>query len=586
MSINHKKVIVSCIGICLSMGYMPWAAASVTVPSDVRALADSLKNEAFDNVTRAKAAAEARDSIARMEKQLTDLQDEKGTAADEKLLAQLEQTKKDLSAAIVLQAQQEMERTRLESQWQDVQRVLSEQKEKSDALASQLEAVPEGTEADAIYEEQVRLDPIIEELDEQDAAIYGQLQEMDTQLEQTMARIDQLDELNDQLGKKAETAVSRAERKSAADILKKDIQQEKQNLYEYENVTVKNRHSQIFATASKYYSWSDDKGHSGSQFYQEFSYGMVKNAWEYSIDGGYIFSNNKAASNGSLNTLTDTSISATYTQPLKHGDAMLYTLGLNLPTGKDALHGNDPVMSDDLVEKERFGEGFNITPEIWWHHKVNERNTLILGTYYNFAGSYDLDSTMANSWLNPGNSWVKVLQWKYISPRVQALLELTHTSYEDSEQLNQRYRSGNNLGTNITLNYFPEKKQFFTFYWWNSNEQPVHMLPGTEETTSETRIGNHIGLQWAKEVGARGRLRIGFDYLRYHGAYFNPVTNLTTNQRKKTTWGIGYDFFLGKEKNKIISLDLERFNMEDYGEGSTGSRYQGCDVYVHFLKTF
>lgn len=580
---GNIKLLAAAVALSLSLGYAASATASVTVPSDVRMLADSLKNEARDQAVKEKAARESRNNIQQMEQQLAKLQDETATAADEDLLARLDQAKKDLSKAILEQTQLQTDRARLEQQLKDVDAGLTAQKNKFSSLDNQLQAAGEGDYADKLYAEEVRLEPIIAELEAQDAAIYSRMQAMDTKLAAMAVRIGKLDEINDKLGKQAETAISRTDRQNAAALLTLDIDQEKKNLYEYENVTVKKRHSSRVSLDSHYYSWTDNRGNSGSQLYFPFSYSVVHNAWEYGIDGGVAFSNNKQDANRGINTLTDTTIGAAYTQPLKHGDALIYGLSLNLPTGTDALHGNGPVMSDELVEKERFGEGFNIVPEIWWHHKVTNRSTLILGTYYTFAGSYNLDNTHSDSRLNPGNSWVKTVQWKYLSPKVQYLAELSHTSYGNSSSTTDHYRSGDRLAPNFTVNYLPDDKQFFTVYWWNSHEKPL--ADTNLKNPGETQIGSNFGLQWAKLAGSRGRVRLYWDHLRDRGENYDPLTNLTTDQRQKNTYGVGYDLYFGKEKQTVLSFSLETFRMADYGGQDGDNRYHGCNFYVHFGRS-
>ena len=576
-------MLAAAVALGVSLGYAASAAASVTVPSDVRMLADSLKNEARDQAVKEKAARESRNNIQQMEQQLAKLRDEAATAADEDLLARLDQAKKDLSKAILEQAQLQTDRARLEQQLKDVDAGLTAQKNKFSSLDNQLQAVGEGDYADALYAEEVRLEPIIAELEAQDAAIYSRMQAMDTKLAAMAARIEKLDEINDKLGKQAETAISRTDRQNAAALLTLDLDQEKKNLYEYENVTVKNRHSTSYSLDSHYYSWTDDRGHNGSQLYFPFSYSMVRNAWEYYLEGGMAFSDNKENHDGRINTLTDTTIGAAYTQPLQHGDAMIYGLSLNLPTGTDALHGNGPVMSDELVENDRFGEGFNVTPEIWWHHQVTNRSTLILGTYYTFAGCYNMDRNHSDSRLDPGNSWVKTVQWKYLSPRVQYLAELSHTSYGNSSSTTDHYRSGDRLAPNITVNYLPDDRQFFTAYWWGSHEKPL--ADTNLGNPGETQIGSNFGLQWAKLIGSHGRLRLYWDHLRDRGEHYDPLTNLTTNQRQKNTYGIGYDLYLGKAKQELLSFSVETFRMSDYGGRRGDNRYHGCNFYVHFGRS-
>ena len=73
---GNIKLLAAAVALSLSLGYAASATASVTVPSDVRMLADSLKNEARDQAVKEKAARESRNNIQQMEQQLAKLQDE------------------------------------------------------------------------------------------------------------------------------------------------------------------------------------------------------------------------------------------------------------------------------------------------------------------------------------------------------------------------------------------------------------------------------------------------------------------------------------------------------------------------------
>ena len=58
------------------------------------------------------------------------------------------------------------------------------------------------------------------------------------------------------------------------------------------------RKSSSFGTESKYYSWRDDKGNKGHQFYQPFYYNIVAGPWEYGLATGFISSDNRSNDNG------------------------------------------------------------------------------------------------------------------------------------------------------------------------------------------------------------------------------------------------------------------------------------------------
>lgn len=565
----------------LFFGHSQLTLASVTVPQDVRVLADSLHNEENDNLAREKAIEETKKNIAGLESNLAQLQSPESAAHDAQAINDLATAKESWSKAVLELDKCLTERVKLEYAWQLVQEALTARRAEFEDLEERLSVEPEGDAADQLYLQQIEVEEQINNLEYQDDLVYGHLQECDDNIAQIQEDISFYEKLNENLDQGAATALSPDDRRKNISILNTELAAEKNNLFEYENFSVKNRQSQSVSLGTKYYSWTDNKGNNGYQYFLPFSYNMVNGAFDYSIETGLAISNNVDVPDGSLQTMTDTMVTAAYTQPLPRRDMLIYTLGLNLPTGKAALSGNYPVMSDDLVEKSRFGEGLNIIPEIWWHHNIDKHNTLILGTYYTFAGRYDLDSNMSDSWLEPGNSWVKTLQWKYLASKLQCLAELSHTSYGVSHEADQQYQSGDMLAPSITLNYAPDQGQFFTFYWWNGNEQPLYN--STLVQLDDVRIGNNIGLQWAGFCHAAGRMRLYVDYLSYHGEYYDPLTNLTTNYRRKITYGIGYDYFLNQ--TDVISLDLEGMTMRDAGLDDADNNYHGCNVFLKYQKS-
>jgi hypothetical protein len=232
-------------------------------------------------------------------------------------------------------------------------------------------------------------------------------------------------------------------------------------------------------------------------------------------------------------------------------------------------------------KNSRFGEGFNVTPEVWYYHKLNKMNTLIFGTYVTFGGKYDTDYTRNNSWIKPGKVWVNAAQWKHLDSRWQFLAELNLTNYGKNEENDLFYQSGNRLAPNFTVNYVPDKSQFFTAYFWGTNDGP---LKNTSFISSpETRIGKNIGLQWAKKVSKQGRVRLFYDYLNRSGETYDPLTDITTDQRRKNTYGAGYDYEFSDKSR--LAFNVEHFTMKDTG-GDGDNRYHGMNYYLWFFRNW
>lgn len=150
-------------------------------------------------------------------------------------------------------------------------------------------------------------------------------------------------------------------------------------------------------------SWSvKDGGVSFSEFSTVFSalFPLGRNA-SLSLRGG------GAASGGdvsSLNGFTDAQVGLMY-----HVESLntLFSLGLNLPTGKTAMSteefGTSVLFSTSLFDLQVpvFGQGFNINPGLAWVFPVGDAVVLGLAGAYQYRGSYT--PLKGQSKFNPGD---------------------------------------------------------------------------------------------------------------------------------------------------------------------------------------
>ena len=582
---NKKKIAAILVGLMLLPNVkITVEAAGVTVPTDVRTLADSLKKEEIEKETREKAQAEAKKAVTKLRQEKALLDKQEYIRATDPRLAQRKQLMAEQAALDEELGEKQTESKALSAKLAQTKKVLAAYDEQSDALAAQLSQLEDGSEeAVAVYDRSLALDEESAPAREEDAALWADYTALDDSIVATEAKRDAVAQKVDRLSKELDKYPSESDWKVQVANNTKDLTYQEKQYADYASgkADLKKRFSQSAYTAAKYYSWKDDNGNSGHQFYQPFSYTYVKGLFEYNIEGGYALSNNADTANGKIDTLTDTGISVAYTHQLPNANYFVYSLGFNLPTGTDALHGFNPVMSDDLVENSRFGEGFNVIPAVWYYHKLNTMNTLIFGTYVTWGGKYDTDYTKDNSWIKPGRVLVNTVEWKHLDRKWQFLAELSRTNYGKNEENDLSYQSGNRLAPNFTVNYVPDKSQFFTAYYWGTNDGP---LKNTSFISSpETRIGKNMGLQWAKKISKQGRFRVFYDHLERSGETYDPLTDLTTDRRKKNTYGLGYDYELS-DKSRLV-FNVEHFTMQDTG-GDGDNRYHGMNYYPWFFKSW
>lgn len=326
---------------------------------------------------------------------------------------------------------------------------------------------------------------------------------------------------------------------------------------------------------SKYFTWQDHQGNSGYQLYQPYTFNVVDGNMEYSLRTGYITSSNKSDANGRVATWTDTVLGLAYSKQ-QYKDTIVYRFDINMPTGKGALNGTGTIMSDDLVEMSRFGEGWNYTPGVWINRKTSIEDTWTLGTYYTFRSRYTYDGSIANGWLNPGNVWVQELRWQHAGQKWQLVGELSHTSAGTTQDGNTTYQQGDQLDMNITYNRVLSQNQDLMLYYWNGKEQPYTSAdPFVIADKTKTQ---YLGAMWSKTLARKRTFRIGADMMKRDGNSYDPLTALTNNERTKYSWGVGYDIDIAADRK--ASVDIKQFHMKDNVSSNNG--YHGYNIFVRY----
>lgn len=572
---KNKLIVSTSTAFCgLIAANVCWAG--VTLPSNVRDVADMLQYSAQEQQKKAFATAETKAGVEKIEQEIAALEntDVEVEVYNNTLRQQLHSLRKQLANA-------NFEHNRKENRLQEIQQRKTDIESKNYELNKIVEVYGEGRKGYFAYQDIIYNDGIYEGLVHKEELLSSELNDLDTTIVALNQTIDALILKMNNENIAEDPALEEADKEARLEVLKHDLEYVQNLLKEYERgYDIADRKSSSFGTESKYYSWRDDKGNKGHQFYQPFYYNIVAGPWEYGLATGFISSDNRSNDNGKVNCLTDTTLNVAFHKKAKKNDVMVFSLAVNLPTGKDALHEFDPVMDEDLVEKARFGEGLNFTPAIWYYYNRDDKNTFIFGTYYTLGGRYDLTPSM---WVEPGNAWVKEMRWQHLNKKFQFLAGLSHTSYERTRENTLEYTSGHQFKPELTFNYAPDNTQFFTAYYWHTQEDPLRYA--TFDRMNETRRGRNYGLQWSKDIPDNRRIRLLVDWLNSSGENYDPLTNISTNQRRKTTFGIGFDQYF-KERPEKLSLDIETFRMKDGAVTGTSSdnNYRGFNVYLSYLK--
>lgn len=182
----------------------------------------------------------------------------------------------------------------------------------------------------------------------------------------------------------------------------------------------------IFATFDE-----KGEGDSGDQLFTRFQYTHSTPTWDLGIATGYLKgtrSSNYAGGSGSVNTLSDTSVSASYrafSGNLDWLDGRRATFALNadvnLPTGQNKLSGEEKnaVFDSFLVDQDRYGEGLNIGVGFGSTVTLNEHLLMGLGASYIFRGDFNPDGDDPDRTLAPGDQFILSAQLLKSAPAYQ-----------------------------------------------------------------------------------------------------------------------------------------------------------------------
>lgn len=342
---------------------------------------------------------------------------------------------------------------------------------------------------------------------------------------------------------------------------------------------------QVFSTASNYYSWKDNRGGKGYQFVMPYTFFYQSGGIEASFRTAYIISSHTvpaaAKSSGRVTAWSDSDLTVAYTNSNKDYPVR-YSLAINIPTGKETLHGNQAIMSEDLVEYSTFGAGWNYTPGVSVSHKTSKKDTWTLGMTYSFPGKYTLNGDLPDSQLQPGNEWTKTLQWRHNGSTWSMLGEFIHTSYAATQQGGVDYvKEGNQLDTRLTYIRELPRNASLALYYWDSHQQ--HDRPLAGQPGGSGMRGHYAGAMWSKKVQDKRTFRFNFDFMKKSGESYDVLTDSMFVGGKKFTGGIGYDMDLAAQQK--LSFDIQKqFMKNDSNAGNV--KYHGYNVMIRYLYIY
>ena len=580
----QKKFLTMCCSLCILMPSTV-SASAITVPPDVKDVAESTVEYSKSFGYRARFEQELND--ASLNKQ----QMEKEMAASwSSVVRLLEQAEKNRT---LLNANQELLQHMLQDNSAYEQRVQELEEKSKNAWSAAADAAnyAEGLD-DAQIEGSLA--------EEQVSAAYayagrlqGQAESIDAELEKVLLEYEAMQNKTDLLVEvRDETAAELVEQeKELAESMYNagrymDYASEGRFYYEQLLKEKKNPYQDLSGfVRNNFFNWHGN-GWSGSQFVQPYYFGYANknNYWGFNFN--YVSSKNTTPGHeGKINTFTDTLLYFS-TRNSKDKYIVDYNLGINIPTGKTKLssYERNARMDEDLVRFAEFGEGWNFTPGIAVTRRIGgDKDLLTVGTSYSFKGAYDPTSDIDDDKLNPGNEWQKYLRWQHAEEKWQLVGEVLHTSSAESKIADgTAFDTGAVWETRLTYNRNLSKDQALMLYYWYYHENNEIIL---NKRVEESPV-HYFGTEWKKHLSKKTDLRLAADIMIANGIRYSSLTDSYVDDRKKVTFGIGYDLKMD-DRNKL-SLDIQHFSMHD-GKNSNGDEareYRGFNFLTSFYHTF
>jgi len=352
---------------------------------------------------------------------------------------------------------------------------------------------------------------------------------------------------------------------------------------------------QVLSRSTHYYSWTDSQGNKGSELVQPIYYGYdsIQDQYRLGVFTSLVSAEHNASQgSGDVKSLTDTTMNFSKRSE-KDVFTTEYLFQMSLPTGKSKLGSSqrNARMSDDLVETEQFGKGWQLQPGIQTSWKTTDFDQWTVGTTYLWSQAYDQTSDIRNDDIHPGYEWARWLRYQHAEEKWQLVSELTNTAYgKTSFDNGTSYQNKDGWKYHLTYNRMLDKNRDLLFYYWKENSGRNDIAAGNAHYAPV----NYYGTLWSKKINDKRALRFSFDVMETSGDRYAGVESDGAGRnsykevrgRKKYTIGAGYDLKL--DKTKTLSIDIQGFQMKDGPSTSNdvAKDYNGWNVFLSYNKVW
>lgn len=304
---------------------------------------------------------------------------------------------------------------------------------------------------------------------------------------------------------------------------------------------------------ARYFASTNNIGTRTSQLYTPFGVqttGFLSDTWKAALllRSGTIFSHQTTpAASNTVNTLTDTNLTANMSYLGWNGITPTLSLAFNLPTatarattGFANLNGKT---DGDLVPTPAYGEGLNIGPTLGVNFNLNELTVLGIGVGHTQRGDFDQGTATGISRFDPGDVTTVNSTLGYRGERLSLQGTLSYsmesTTFQDNAPI---YRAGDRILLGAKAGYAWTdswaSRVAVNFSHFASNDVPV--TAGLLALVREAFNSNSNVTQATADLTySTERYTIGptlnFVYRDHNG--YNP--NTFQFLPAKTSWGVG-----------------------------------------------
>ncbi len=331
----------------------------------------------------------------------------------------------------------------------------------------------------------------------------------------------------------------------------------------------------------EYYSWQGAGNRSGHQLYNGNSFYWSRNNYEFTLSNGTVMSNT-GLENGNMSGLTDTTISAMYTNKHPIFDVK-YGLEINLPTGSSRTHYN-AIVPDFLARVSRLSEGWNFTPRVDVTKHIGKYTTWHWRSSYSLRGAYEEEYDDGIGTMHPGDQWSTELEFLHTDAWQQYMFKLQYVN-NDSRSVITGLGADNDFVEGDNLNaraygrfWFTPKDSWALYTIWSLDKAAVYENADFAAGSGIHRL--YYGAGYYHQFDSKRQLRIFGNWMRSNGEAYDPLAHQNYASGRRFSVSLGYDWRM--DDRNSLSLDVERAVLRQQG----ADNYRSWGVMLNYNRSF